>query len=60
MSDLTNKLYFFELTTAPNVIWVDFSTFNLEAGAPVMLLDPDNVELTGDVSAQFVAGAAPY
>lgn len=60
VSDLTNKQYFFELTSAPNVIWVDFSTFNLEAGAPVMLLDPDNVELTGDVSAQFVAGAAPY
>lgn len=51
--DLTSRRYFFELTTAPNVIWMNLDKFNLSAGAPVMILDPDNIELSGDVSAKF-------
>ncbi len=51
--DLKSRRYFFELTTSPNVIWMDLSKFNLQAGAPVMLLDPDNIHLSGNVSAQF-------
>lgn len=51
--DLTNARYFFELTTSPNVIWADLGKFDLAEGAPVMLLDPDNIDLSGDVSAKF-------
>jgi penicillin V acylase-like amidase (Ntn superfamily) len=51
--DLTNKLYFFELTDQPNVIWVDLSKFDLEKGAPVMTLDPHDPALSGDVSGLF-------
>ncbi len=57
--DLTNKRYFFELTTIPNVTWVELSHFKLEAGSPVMLLDPDNVALSGDISADFKPVAKP-
>jgi penicillin V acylase-like amidase (Ntn superfamily) len=60
VTDSTNRMYFFELTTAPNVIWVDLKGFDLAPGAPVMLLNPDNIDLSGDVTARFVAGAAPY
>ncbi len=61
MVDLTNKRYFFELTTIPNVTWVELSHFKLDAGAPVLLLDPDNVALSGDISAQFKPVAkAPF
>jgi len=59
--DLTSRRYYFELTTAPNVIWVDMARMNLKAGAPVMLLDPDDIHLTGNVSARFkVARKAPF
>jgi penicillin V acylase-like amidase (Ntn superfamily) len=51
--DLTNRRYFFELTTSPNVIWMDMAGFDLRAGAPVMLLDPDDIDLAGNVSAKF-------
>ena len=58
---LTNKIYFFELTTTPNVIWADLSKFKLDAGSPVMLLNPDNIELSGDVTAKFSKAAkAPF
>jgi penicillin V acylase-like amidase (Ntn superfamily) len=51
--DLSNHRYFFELTTTPNVIWMDLDKFNLKAGAPVMVLDPNNIDLAGNVSAKF-------
>lgn len=51
--DLTNRRYFFELTTAPNVIWTNLDRLNLNAGAPVMVLDPDNINLSGDVTSKF-------
>ncbi len=59
--DLTNRRYFFELTTTPNVLWMDLAKFNFKAGAPVMILDPDNTDLSGNVSAKFQqAKAAPF
>lgn len=51
--NLTDRRYYFELTTSPNVLWVDLARFNLDPGSPVMLLDPDNISLSGDVSNQF-------
>src|SRR5206468_5369640 len=53
LSSLTNRRYYFELTTTPNVIWMDLAKFDLKAGAPVMILDPDNIDLAGNVSAKF-------
>ncbi len=53
VADLTNKRYFFELTTSPNVIWADLTKFKLAAGAPVMVLNPDNIKLSGEVSGKF-------
>ena len=51
--NLTNRRYFFELTTSPNVIWTDLNSFKLEPGSPVMTLNPDNVDLSGNVTKQF-------
>jgi len=59
--DLTNRRYFFQLTTTPNVIWMDVAELNFEAGASVMILDPNNVDLAGNVSAKFQkAKNAPF
>ena len=60
VSDLTHLVYFFELTTSPNVIWVDLRKLDLKPGAPVKVLHPDNLGLSGDVTGMFVAAAAPF
>lgn len=59
--NLTNKRYYFELTTSPNVFWADLAKFDLSTGAPVMVLNPDNIDLSGNVSAKFQKAAkAPF
>jgi penicillin V acylase-like amidase (Ntn superfamily) len=58
--NLTDKRYYFELTTAPNVIWADLSKMNLAAGAPVRKLNPDDIALSGDVTDKFKAAKAPF
>jgi choloylglycine hydrolase len=58
--DLTNRAYYFELTTTPNVIWTDLSKFDLAPGAPVLLLNPDDINLSGDVSKSFKPGKVIY
>jgi penicillin V acylase-like amidase (Ntn superfamily) len=58
--NLTSRHYYFELTTSPNVVWADLDRFDLEPGAPVMTLDPDSIELSGNVSGQFAQTQAPF
>ena len=59
--NLTDKRYFFELTTSPSVVWADLTRFNLGPGASVMVLDPDDIELAGDVTGKFQrATQAPF
>jgi choloylglycine hydrolase len=58
--NLTSRRYYFELTTSPNVVWVDLDRFDLQPGAPVMALNPDNLELSGNVSGQFTQIPAPF
>ncbi len=60
VADPTNKFYFFELTTSPNVIWTDMSKLDFSLGAPVRTLDPHNMNLNGEVSAAYSMAAAPY
>ena len=51
--DLTHRRYFFELATSPNVVWIDLPKLNLSAGARPLLLDPDDINLSGEVSGEF-------
>ena len=60
-ADLTNKRYFFELTTTPNVVWVDMDKFKLAKDSPVMTLTPGNIALSGEVSGKFIkANKTPF
>ncbi|MFV0416429.1 MAG: linear amide C-N hydrolase [Chthoniobacterales bacterium] len=59
-TDLTHGWYFFELTTAPNVIWTKLANFSLDPGAPVMALDPNDITLSGDVTGHFQKIPSPY
>jgi len=36
--DLTNRRYYFEMSNSPSLLWMDLSSFNLNKGAPVLLL----------------------
>ncbi|MEC7839768.1 MAG: linear amide C-N hydrolase [Chlamydiota bacterium] len=51
--DLTNKRYFFELATSPNLVWLSLEKFDLSAGASGWVLDPNNISLSGDISDKF-------
>ena len=46
--DLTNRTYYFEFTTAPIVIRMELTKFDLTEGRPVLLLNPDDANLSGD------------
>jgi choloylglycine hydrolase len=59
--NLTKLRYYFEYTTSPNVIWADLSKFDLKPGAPVRILNPDNMELSGNVTENFLkADKTPF
>jgi choloylglycine hydrolase len=60
VTDTTNKRYFFELTTSPNVIWTEMDKLDFSNGASVQVLNPDNAKLSGDVSGAYRKAAAPY
>ncbi|GAB2650503.1 hypothetical protein GCM10027169_15900 [Gordonia jinhuaensis] len=51
VADLTNRRYVFESTTAPNVVWVDFTDLDFSEGAPQLRLDlHSTVALAGGVA----------
>ena len=59
--NLTDRRYFFELSTSPNVIWADVSQLDFSPGADVLVLDPYQFELSGNVSTKFQkAEKAPF
>ncbi len=60
VSDPTNKLYFFELTTSPNLIWTDLRKLDFRPGAPVRTLNPDSIDLVGNVTGDYERARAPY
>ena len=60
VTNLKDQRYYFELTTSPNVFWANLAKFDLATGASVMILDPDNIRLSGDVTRKFKKAAAPF
>jgi penicillin V acylase-like amidase (Ntn superfamily) len=58
--DLTNRRYYFELSNSPSLIWTDLSKFDLTEGSPVLLLNPDDINLVGDVTKNFKPGKVIY
>jgi len=58
--NLTDKRYYFELATAPNVIWADLLKLNLAPGAPAMILNPNDIALSGNVTDKFKPAKAAF
>ena len=56
VSDLTNKLYYFNSSDSLGFIWADTKKFNFNSGAPVLKLDlVKRPNLIGDVTSEFTA-----
>jgi choloylglycine hydrolase len=53
IADLKNKIYYFNSTTTPNIVWVTFSKLNFNAGTQVRKLDPNQLSLIGDITEQL-------
>ncbi|BBX00664.1 choloylglycine hydrolase [Mycolicibacterium moriokaense] len=49
--DLTQKLYFFELSTSPSVIWIDFG--GLKLTDEPLEINPYDTTLVGDATSRF-------
>lgn len=49
VADLTNKVFYFNSTTTPNIIWLDLNQLEFSEGKPVLSLDPNDLNLLGDV-----------
>ncbi len=52
-ADLTNETYYFNMTQNPNVIWVNLKNQDFSSTQPVLVLDPKNPALVGDVGRGF-------
>jgi hypothetical protein len=50
----------FRADHCPNVIWTDLNKLNLSEGAPVLTLNPNNIDLSGDVTSQFQPAKASF
>ena len=53
VADLTNKIYYFSSTTTPNIIWLELSKLDFSKGKPVLAVDPNDINLVGDVKADL-------
>lgn len=51
--DLTNRTYFFELTTSPNTIWIQFDGLDLPDGGDPLAIDPYDDTMVGNVTARM-------
>ncbi|MCV7227788.1 linear amide C-N hydrolase [Mycolicibacterium komossense] len=60
VSDLTNRVYYFELTTSPNTIWVEFDGLNLAPGGDPVAVDPYDWTMIGDVTTRFSAAHVTF
>lgn len=51
--DVTNLVYYFNSTSAPNLIWVDLKSLDFSLSQPVKSINPHNPALIGNVSNKF-------
>jgi penicillin V acylase-like amidase (Ntn superfamily) len=48
-TDLTNRVYYFQSTRAPNVVWLELDAVDLSSGGEVRSLDPRDPLLAGSI-----------
>lgn len=58
LADLTYRTLYFQAGKSPNLVWVSLENFDLDVGAPVLVADPRNPTLVGDITVTFRPVAA--
>ena len=53
LTDCTNKVWYFDWSMNPNVIWVELKNLDFSEGQPVRVLNPRNPSMVGEVSRAF-------
>jgi len=53
VTDLTNKVFYFDWAQTPNIVWVELKNLDFSEGQPVKQLNPRNPGLVGEVSRAF-------
>ncbi len=53
VTDVTNRVYYFNWAMNPNIIWVELDRLDFNKGTPVKWLNPRKQALAGDVSNSF-------
>ncbi|OGV43732.1 MAG: hypothetical protein A2X46_08550 [Lentisphaerae bacterium GWF2_57_35] len=48
-ADLTNIIYYINSSIVPSLGWIELKDLNLDAGAPILVLDPHNPQQGGDL-----------
>ena len=51
--DVTHKVYYLNSCISPDLFWVELKDLDLKPGAPVLYLDPHNIELGGNIAGKF-------
>lgn len=60
LADMTHRVYFFESTLSPNIVWIQLDKLDFKEGAPVKELDlVKQKDLVGEVSENF-SPAPPF
>ena len=60
VADLKQRIYFFELTNSPNVIWTELDKLDFNEGAEVKMLDPETTNLSGNISGGYEAATVAF
>lgn len=50
LADAPNKLYFFQASGSPNMIWIDLGKLDFSRGAPIRYVSGEDISLTGEVT----------
>nr|WP_245548732.1 hypothetical protein [Gordonia sputi] len=54
------RRYFFELTTAPGVLWVKLDELVFSDSGRCLVIDPAGISLTGDVTKAMAVAELPF
>lgn len=50
VADLSNNIYYFNSTSAPNIIWIDLNKIDFSNRHATLSIDPTDIHLEGDIT----------
>lgn len=60
VTDLTNRVYYFQSTRAPNVVWLGLDSVDFSPGSGVRALDPRDISLAGSIAGALQPAALDW